>query len=114
MHASGREAARSVLRQQSRPCSSQAGLAGAEGSREQDVLVDGHLFGPSLQVKLTGVSALLEPAAERMPQQLAPLREGHRHDLAETSRIDVWLGLSGLGIVALIPIAIRLWRGRAA
>ena len=55
---------------------------------ELDVLGHRHLLGPPANIELPGVAVLVEPTAERVAQDLATLREGHRHQLTETGRID--------------------------
>jgi hypothetical protein len=51
--------------------------------RQREVLVDRHFLGPPLQVEVAGEALLLQPLAQRVPQQLAALAEGHLHQLGQ-------------------------------
>ena len=50
---------------------------------QRDVLRDADFFRAPLHVEAAAEATLVEPAPERVPQQLAALREGDRRQLAE-------------------------------
>jgi hypothetical protein len=57
--------------------------------RKANVLVDRNFFGAALHVEGFAVGALIEPAAERVAQELAALREGHADDLAQERGVEL-------------------------
>lgn len=62
--------------------------AGVHALRQCQVLVDRHFLGPPLHVEAGVRAAHFQPAAQRVAQQLAPLRERHRHQFRQQAFVD--------------------------